>query len=179
MIDLRKKGLPNVVYFDGKPFSIYTDFREWIKYSEIIKSPDATLGDIAFLFKNEIPVGDFSPALFEFYANPNITPTGEGSSEVLFDYIQDGEYIFSSFLQVYGIDLTEVDMHWHKFKALFISLPAECKMGQIMGDRGYKEDKRKYEEIAKERKRDWSLPQKEIDTSKVMDEINADFYACV
>lgn len=179
MIDLREKALPNIIKINGRAYSIYTDFRYWIEFSEIIKNDDATLGEVAFLFKNEIPEENFFPALFEFYANPNSTPNGDPSSDVLFDYVQDGEYIVASFLQDYGIDLTEVDMHWHKFKALFISLSGNTKMGQIMSDRGYKEDKRKYEEIAKERKRDWSLPVEEIDNSKIMEEINAEFYGCV
>ena len=32
MIDLTKKGLPNVVTINGSPYSIYTDFRLWMRF---------------------------------------------------------------------------------------------------------------------------------------------------
>lgn len=175
MIDLREKALPNVINVNGRAYSIYTDFRYWLKFSELIKRKDLKLGELYFLFKNETPYCNFLDELMEFYANPNATPKQGGNGERIFDYILDGEYIFASFIQVYKIDLLETDMHWHKFKALFVSLPAECKMGQIMADRAYKEDKRKYETIAMERKDIWSLPPEKVDED-IIKGLQEDFY---
>lgn len=53
-----------------------------------------------------------------------------------FDFTYDAPYIFAAFLQVYRIDLTEAEMHWYKFKALFDSLPAECQFSKIISYRG-------------------------------------------
>lgn len=178
MIDLRNKDLPNTVKVNGRFYSIETDFRVWLRFGEICKKKTVYLKEISFVFKNEVPGCDFSKELFEFYSNPNATPKGEASDEVLFDYILDGEYIYASFMQAYGIDLFDVDMHWHKFKSLFLSLPQDCKMVQIMQDRGYKEDKRKYEEIARQRKYEWSLPREEVD-EEIIEGLKTDFYGAM
>lgn len=175
MIDLREKALPNTVQVNGRAYSIYTDFRYWLKFSELIKKKDLRLGELYFLFKNDTPYCNFYDELMEFFTNKNATPKGNGSSERIVDYILDGEYIYASFMQAYGIDLLETDMHWHKFKALFVSLPSDCKICQIMADRAYKEDKRKYETICMERKNEWSLPAEKVDDD-IIKGLQADFY---
>lgn len=185
MIDLRSKGLPETIEIGGKPYSIHTDFRYWLKFYSLLQDGKTELKYYTYLFEKEIPVNpltkevlDFSNEFIEFFNNPNATPKGNGSSEKLIDYILDGEYIVASFMQVYGIDLTECDMHWHKFKALLISLPADCKMGQIMSDRGYKKETKKYEQLAEERKRDWTLPEENEQVSEeIIQSINDEFYA--
>ena len=56
MLDLTKKSLPNTIRVKGKDFSIYTDFRVWMKF--MIEANKALLNgkgfDVAFLFKNII-----------------------------------------------------------------------------------------------------------------------------
>lgn len=192
MIDLRKKDLPNTVTVNGKSYSIYTDFRKWLEFGELIKT-QRKYNEFYFLFKNKNPHDDLSildiatqneqvdfiPALMNFYTNPNATPTGDGEENYILDYILDGEYIVGSFMQVYGIDLTSCDMHWHKFKALFVSLPDDCKIKSIIAKRSYKEDKRKMETILAEEKRAWTLPETKEDKSEIMQSINDEFYACV
>jgi hypothetical protein len=94
------------------------------------------------------------------------------------DYIEDGEYIVASFIQAYGIDLTEIDyMHWHKFKALFNSLPEDTQMAKIIGYRSYKKSDKDAGTIYMEQKRAWSLPSmKREDEQALLAEINAEFY---
>ena len=53
-----------------------------------------------------------------------------------FDFDFDSPYIFAAFMQTYGIDLTDTDMHWYKFKALFDALPADCQFSKIISYRG-------------------------------------------
>ena len=79
--------------------------------------------DLLFVFEDELPCEDFYCELMKFYANPNSTPSSSVSSsdDDIVDMIEDGEYIYASFIKDYGIDLLTVDMHWHVFKALFIS----------------------------------------------------------
>lgn len=142
MIDLRNKALPDAITVDGRAYKIYTDYRVWLNFGEVIKKPDCTPRDLLFVFVNEFPVCDFVDELIQFYTNPNATPVSlgdSGSGEQLYDYILDGEYIYASFLKEYGIDLVDTDMHWHKFKALFISLSEDSKIKEIMGYRGYTE----------------------------------------
>ena len=181
MIDLRNKSLPKTITVEGRDFLIETDFRAWLEFSELIKT-NRQLSDYIFLFKEDYPYGvNFFPQLAEFYMNPNSTPNnkGAGSGEIAVDYIQDGEYIVASFMQAYGIDLTTCDMHWHRFKALFMGLPDDTKIKQIMGMRLYRKDNKSYEKKCLENKSIWTLPKmtrKEEDTIK---EINALFYNSV
>lgn len=199
MIDLRNKGLPDAIEVDGKPFLINTDFRDWLKFGEIIESrafrmwvdlnfaeiKEISFYDFLFLFKNEMPMSNFVPKLIEFYINQNVTPndSGCGKSDVRpFDYILDGEYIVGSFMQAYQIDLTEVEhMHWHMFKALFLSLPENTKIKEIMSMRVWNErdEKRDYKEQKRKLREAWTLPENNIDENEILEEINNDFYGAV
>ena len=170
MIDL-STDLPDTVTVDGKSYLVKTDFREWLKFYFIINKGNATLKDLFYLFVDEIPQTDFSEAVLEFYSNPNTVPNfNDTSDEVSLDYMIDSEYIYASFMAVYGIDLFEVDMHWHKFKALLIGLPDDSKIKQIMAERLWKPSNKKPDDIARENKRAWSIP-KEYD-KETLEEIN-------
>lgn len=57
------------------------------------------------------------------------------SGQPIYDFYRDADYIFASFFEVYGIDLTLSDMHWHKFLALFRSLPENCKFSKVLSYR--------------------------------------------
>lgn len=178
MIDLRVKGLPSQIEVGGLFYAIKTDFREWLKFGEIIKQPFEVY-DLAFLFEENVPlVVDFTKELLEFYENKNATPNyNDKSSERTLDYILDGEYIVGSFMSVYGIDLTSVDMHWHLFKALFVSLPDTSKITQIMGMRSYKKSEESYDKVALKNKKAWKLPSiMDSELEQINQEINDEFY---
>ena len=57
------------------------------------------------------------------------------AEKIAFDFGIDSSLIFSAFFQIYGIDLTEVELHWFKFMALFADLndgtPALVNLMQI------------------------------------------------
>lgn len=55
----------------------------------------------------------------------------------------DAEYIWTSFIQAYNIDLHQESgiLHWRKFKALLRDLPQETKIKQIIEIRSWKPDK--------------------------------------
>ena len=44
------------------------------------------------------------------------------SKDIAYDFSIDADYIFAAYYQQYHIDLSEVDMHWFKFLALFKAL---------------------------------------------------------
>lgn len=84
-----------------------------------------------------------------------------GSNEKTLDYILDGEYIFSALYQTYGIDITEIDMHWHKFLALCNNITGESTLwGYAKSMRGYRKQSKNYdiEKSYMESKRAWSFP---------------------
>lgn len=184
MIDLRNKGLPETIEVDGESFLLNTDFRTWIKFGEVIKDRRNSILDCLFVFKDmtlleafHLPDNVFVE-LLNFYSNPNATPKGNTShGDVVIDYVLDGEYIVGSFMSAYGIDLTVCDMHWHLFKALFLSLPDDTKIKQIMQMRAWHKDSQQYDDICKQQKNEWALPTKtkKVDES-IMEEINNEFY---
>ena len=56
MMDLTKRGLPNVVEINGKLYSIYTDFRIWMKFANSVKRLRVGESlDVSYLFKNIHP----------------------------------------------------------------------------------------------------------------------------
>lgn len=182
MIDLRNKSLPKTITVEGRDFLIETDFRAWLEFSELIKT-NRQLSDYIFLFKDEFPIGvNFFPQLVEFYINPNSTPnsTGGSSGDVAVDYVQDGEYIYAGFMQAYGINLLDCDLHWHQFKALFVGLPDDTKIKQIMSMRTYRKDTKSYEKKCRENKTIWTLPKMtNQEKEEILADINALFYNSV
>ena len=178
MIDLRIKGLPEQINVGNSFFTIKTDFRDWLKFSENLKNEDIDFNTISELFVDELPIstwimygGDIVNELTKFYNNPNATPRieNDSSSDIVIDYILDGEYIVGSFMSAYHIDLTNIDMHWHLFKALFLSLPDDTKIRQIMSMRAYKKSNESYDQTSSKLKETWRLPDM---TDEELDELN-------
>ena len=183
MIDLRKKNLPNTICVNGGFFSIKTDFREWLKFGELIKNKDLKAKQVLYLFKNEIPSENPFQALLDFYVNPNITPRKQENDDgrIILDYIEDGEYIVGSFWNAYGIDLTTIEeLHWHTFQALFRSLPEDSKIMQIISRRAYKKTNKSMDSQLQEAKEIWSLPtNKTVTDEELQKELMEEFYGTI
>ena len=65
--------------------------------------------------------------------------SGGTSKEPKYDFVQDDQYIYSAFLDQYGIDLNKVEyLHWWEFRALFVGLKQDCEISRIMGYRAMK-----------------------------------------
>lgn len=180
MIDLSRKDLPNAIEVDGKSYFIKTDFRVWLNFSEIIKY------DYTELFEDDVP--DFTEEtknqLLLFYTNPEVTPndseTGNDYDNII-DFILDGGYIYSSFMSVYNIDLIDIEtLHWHKFLALFRSLPEDSMIKQIISFRCYEpsDSKKKEKDVRMKLKNIWSLDnyKNKEKNSELLSEINDEFY---
>src|SRR5574344_2160254 len=169
MIDLRKRNLPNTICVNGGFFSIKTDFREWLKFGELIKNKD--------------PSENPFQALLDFYVNPNITPRKQENDDgrIVLDYIEDGEYIVGSFMAVYGINLITIDyLHWHEFQALFRSLPEDSKIMQIISRRAYKKTNKSMDSQLQEAKEIWSFPtSKTVTDEELQKELMEEFYGTI
>ena len=63
----------------------------------------------------------------------------DGSQNIVFDYREDSELIYSAFMQTYGIDLIEEQgkLHWLKFRAMLNGLPENTRLSKVIGYRGY------------------------------------------
>lgn len=160
MIDLTAKSLPNTVCVNGRDYSIYTDFRVWMKF-EIAA---ARLGkndrlDVSYLFKNECPEHCDIRELFKFSRPARILPRQMRScDEIVLDYEIDADLIYSAFLGQYGIDLVDVEeLHWHKFLALLYGLNNSTKLLEVMQFRVYRKNTDKDYDAYEEMKRAWRI----------------------
>ncbi|HGD0712330.1 TPA: Gp15 family bacteriophage protein [Streptococcus agalactiae] len=113
-----------------------------------------------------IPVKDNAPVL-DLAGNPFKSKIRSQSQsedgERLFSLKYDAEYIYSSFMQAYGIDLIDAQntLHWKKFNALLNGLPSDTKFAEVLKIRSYKPqkgDSKKYKESMKRLKKEYALP---------------------
>lgn len=125
------------IEISGERYEIRTDFRVWIRVSEIFEKKSPSGEEIAELLKTvyvKIPKNlcDALWGISEFLAKGK---KGKGKrkkkSEKFFDFEYDAEYIYSAFFQQYGIDLSETELHWHKFKALLSGLSEDTAFMKI------------------------------------------------
>lgn len=129
------ESLPESVCISGREYKIITDFREWIRFSDMLKS-DITDGfKMMFtkeMFLNALPEPfDFVEILNAFTSflvmrevqMPISAPTDNEKSKSNLSYEYDAPYIISAFLRDYGIDLLDIPyLHWWKFKMLLDGL---------------------------------------------------------
>ncbi len=133
--------LPDYIIVSGEKCKINTDFKTWLKFSEIISGNDFNAESILLVFKNiflELPPNliDALKAIIQFYARKNEGQTKEPGEKLdtkrYFDFEYDADLIFSAFMQQYNIDLCEVDMHWWKFKALLSGLSEDTHFIKVI-----------------------------------------------
>ncbi len=101
---------------------------------------------LRMLVKNEWSLKLFSvkeraELLNEIYKkciNTKKRPAVRNSPNPILDFEEDGEYIYASFMQDYGIDLIEMQgkLSWRKFIALFDGLSEDTKIKRVMKIRG-------------------------------------------
>lgn len=150
--------LPTSLDVDGIIIPIYTDFRAGIEFETILQesksNEESYLERTLDLFfpSESLPLINecineglsdlFVQTLLDYYAcgktvfsKNDKQPKEKRKEKRVYSYMHDDELIYAAFLQIYGIDLTEVEMHWWKFKALFRSLPENCEFVKIMGYR--------------------------------------------
>lgn len=145
------ESLPEVLVIDGKEYPIITDFREWLRFSDMLKSDIPKNYKLEFLedmFLEDIPpiysledmdlvmkaITDFlSLSALEF----PVRQQEEESIEVFEDegvkkaiyYEQDAPYIISAFQREYQMDLLSVEyLHWWEFRMLLDGLSEESQI---------------------------------------------------
>lgn len=178
MISLAKKSLPDTVNIDGRDYFIQTDFRFWLRFAELTADKKTPPADLMFIFPYEKPpsVLNAIAALFEFYNPKQELPRSAGNEtgERALDYVIDEDLIYCAFMQQYGIDLKEVDLHWWKFQTLMRGL-LDTKLNEIISYRLYTHTGKPdaYSREMERLKRAWALPEETDD--KELREFNAMF----
>ena len=183
LIDL----LPSEITIEGDRYSINTDFRIGILFEELMQSDEFTDEDKGYMaldlyyeekpFNLEVAVKQ----MLWFYKCGKEDKESIGGDSVnqgaIYSFTHDDDYIYSAFLDQYGIDLQDIeDLHWWKFKAMFKSLKEDNKISKIMGYRSIAinndmsdGDKKFYKEM----KEIYSLPDLRTEEEKQADFDNA------
>jgi hypothetical protein len=172
MIDLSKtaenRQRQDSIWVSGAEYKIHTPFPFWIAFEKKFGDwrKEGRKGffyeEFDYLYALGIPedreIG--FEELSKFYRNeqPLPNPTGKTSSVRGVDWLLDSEYIYSAFLQQYGIDLLASDIHWHNFLSLFNGL-AGTRLNDIISAR-YNADKKG---PMREMREAWELPEPETE----------------
>lgn len=185
-MNLLLEPAPADVEISGKTYRLDADYRNAIKFEELMldpEVPDEARGMLALrLFYPVIP--DDVSAAFEkivwFYAggeDPQQRRRGSAGASAgkrVYSYEHDSAYIYAAFLADYGIDLESIDfLHWWKFRALFESLREDNLICRIMGYRSADLSKLKGEQRKhyQEMQRFYALPRPRDEQEK-LDKIN-------
>ncbi len=142
LIDL----LPKEVDIEGEDYKINSDFRTSILFELLMQDNSISEEDkIIQALELYYPIlpKDLNKAIEKilwFYRcgkdeveNKN---KGTGKSTNVYSYDYDDDYIYSAFLDQYGVDLQDVEyLHWWKFKAMFKALKEDNEIVKIMGYR--------------------------------------------
>lgn len=169
MMNLLIDALPNSVKIDNREYEINSCFRTSILFELLML--DRTVSDeekimtALELYYSEVPhdIGQAIERMLWFYRGGQEEITGPSeagknkiSKKPIYSYEHDADYIFSAFLDQYGMDLNEIDfLHWWKFKAMFKSLKEDNEIVKIMGIRAMdtsklsKEQKEYYNKMKK------------------------------
>lgn len=142
LIDL----VPISVDIEGEKYEINSDFRTSILFELLMQDSEVSEEDKIIhaldLYYSTLP-NDLNEAvekLLWFYRcgkdEVEGKGYGKGKSEQIYSYDYDDDYIYSAFLDQYGVDLQDIEyLHWWKFKAMFKALKEDNEIVKIMGYR--------------------------------------------
>lgn len=113
---------------------------------------------------------------YDLAGNPmKTTASNSGQEKAPYDIRFDGDYIYASFLQAYGIDLFDVQgkLHWKKFNALLSGLPEGTKFMEVIKIRKWKPqkgDSAGYKEEMRRLQKDYALPYEIVEEEEYEEE---------
>ncbi len=169
-MNLLTEAAPKTVSIAGVEVPIRWDFRTSIRFEQLMEEdlPDEEkLTQALALYYPQIPFSleEAVEKLLWFYAagKEDTAQTGKtGRSEPrIYSYRYDDEYIYAAFLDQYGIDLQEADLHWWKFKAMFQGLKSDNRIVEIMGYRAMEipsKMSREQKEFYRKMKKQYAIP---------------------
>lgn len=111
--------------------------------------------------KEQAPIYDLAGNLIK---RKPVEKEDDDEADMSFSLKYDGDYIYSSFLQAYQIDLIEMQgvLHWQKFFALLNGLPSDTKFAEVIRIRTWEEqkgDSPEYKEKMRQLQDEYALPE--------------------
>lgn len=138
-MSLLTECLPVCVEADGAKWAINPDFRLMVELESAVTSPDGLAADalaelLARFYRDGAPADPESAVdgMLWFYrcGKEEDERGGASGGSQMYDFGQDAEALYTSFLQAFKIDLTTDIVHWWRFRRLMFGLPAETPFAQ-------------------------------------------------
>lgn len=139
------EAFPKSVWVNGVDCPVSSDFRTILKCYEIqsgkTELSQEELLQILLLFyqKQKIFSEEHVDQMFWFFSCGREPSKRKFPSKIAglndkqpFDFEEDADLIYAGFMQQYGIDLQESDMHWWKFMILLENLGRETRLNKVM-----------------------------------------------
>ena len=133
------------VNIDGVEYQINTDFKVWIEIEHLFFSTEygdaEKLAHILALAYPSLPHNPIEAVkgVLWFYSGGKDSGEHDEREDIVkmpfYDLKEDFSYVWGAFLSEFGIDLTEVSLHWWKFRALLCCLSEDCKFSKIVAYR--------------------------------------------
>lgn len=149
MIHLLTDALPEHIEADGRRYSVLTDFRDWLRFSEMLHDrtllPEEKAGCMVWWVDDppERVTAGFVEAMLAFCRGDALDAEKSEESDEdaparppVFDWKVDARYAVGDFRRFYGMDLLRIEyLHWWELLALFTALPDESVCKQRIGYR--------------------------------------------
>lgn len=172
--------LPTEVKIDNKKYKINSDFRTSILFELMIQDDSIAEKDIPFLAMDlyyPVRPKNYREAIEKIlwfykcgmdeetsFKNSESSNSEDTKKNNIYSFEYDASYIYSAFLNQYGIDLQDIEnLHWWKFRAMFESLNEDNLFVKIMDYRKIdlskiedKDEKERYKKL----KEMYKLPSK-------------------
>ncbi len=142
-MSLLTEELPKSLIIEEVECPIRTDFKTWLKFSNLMETENILnalpqmLRLVFFALPPKLEGAIY--AMLDFYSGilPEKVKGNQGAPQkALFDFEYDAELIYAAFMQQYGIDLCESNIHWWKFRALVNGLAEDTNFSKVIQFRG-------------------------------------------
>lgn len=178
MCNILYEELPDYVTLYEVKYPVHTSFKNWIEIT--VLAENGGLDDaksvakmLKLCYKEKLPPNIVSAVLGMLVflkGDTDFSVSSDKSVDKVVSFDADHSAIYSTFYSKYGIDLTNCDMHWYKFRALFEGLSSENPFSTLVRIRTTDEaeikDKKAKRRI-KELKAKYSIkPKTEIDVAE-------------
>lgn len=118
-----EKAFPEAVKAGGREYAIDANCRTVLRCLRVLEDEGLRPGEKAYLLMRWFFRGAAVPDAVRVFADFVLQGRDAEEGPPRMDFEQDADAIYASFLQAYGIDLTEIPrLHWYKFMALLGTL---------------------------------------------------------
>lgn len=144
-MNLLLESLPDSINVKGIEIPVYTDFRYWMKFNEVLineMDDEKIVDEMIKLFSDtDLLEGLSADAVIDKVCD--FLSCGKYSTEKqprqgpdTFSFTYDSDYILSAFRQFYQIDLTVEKIHWWTFISLLNAINGDCELKERVRIRG-------------------------------------------